>query len=179
MDTNTIAAALEEYTHTLPVGQLLSELQLVIERVTFSGIAASRESHETIMAEIEVLFSEDVSSGVLKFILWLQQKKLLSLLSGNNGSLFLNFCIKRYRNKQQVVFTTAVAISFDLQEYIYAALRSVKTADARIAFKVDPHLIAGFTIDDGGGLVDRSLRELAEVMIPKKVQSAASGAPRV
>lgn len=156
-DINNIVEELDRAMAQLPVDQLLSELQVVVERINFSKLQDNQEN-DISTTEIEALFQDEISAEMLAYVRWLHKNKLLLTLAGNNGILFLNFCIQKYKQITQVRFVTAIAISEDVKEYVRRALSQIYPPSARFIFEINPSLIAGFVIDDSTSYIDRSLR---------------------
>jgi len=145
-------------TSSLPINQLLAELLVVVERLSFTGIhdAIQQYSLENI-AKIDLLFEGEVSDGMLSFIHWLAKYNMLKVLVDDTGSIFLNYCIKKYKQIAEVKFITPIQLSDETKSYTLGRLRLIYPQPARIIYEVIPSLSAGFVIQDGTKIVDRSL----------------------
>lgn len=150
---------LDSATASLPVNQLLAELQVVIERLGFTSLHNSKQQHSTeTLAELDLLFEGEVSDGMLSFVHWLAESDMLRLLVDDTGRIFLNHCIKRYSQITEIKFITPVQLSTTTKQYTSERLRSLYPPPARIIYEVMPSLSAGFVIQDGTRTVDRSFR---------------------
>lgn len=150
---------LDELTARLPIAQLLSELQVAVERLSFAGIANKRpQTIPAFTAELDELFDQDISRELMQFIYWLASRNTVSILADKTGELFINYCIQHYREIPEVRFATAVALPEEALRDIGARLRDLYPLPARIIFEVTPSVVAGFVIKERGSEVDRSLK---------------------
>jgi len=148
-------------TSTLSVSQVLAELQVVIERLSFSGIYKNLKPGEKVqIADVDLLFEDEISDSMLVFIRWLADNNILSVVIDRTGLLFLDFCIKRYKQVAEVRFLTPIKLTSEMQQYVIQRLRQIYPAPARIIFEVLPALTAGFIIKDGTKTIDRSLQSM-------------------
>lgn len=157
--TKMIIDKLDEITVDLSVERILSELQVVIQRASFSHLSdpANRRDTNVVEAQIGVLFEGEISSEMLSYVKWLNENGMLDVVFGDSGIIFLNFFIKKYRNLTQVKFITPIVISENLRGYVRKLLLPYYPKGARIIFITKPSLVAGFVIDDGALYIDRSL----------------------
>lgn len=148
-------------TSTLSVSQVLAELQVVIERLSFSGIYKNLKPGEKVqIADINLLFEDEISDSMLAFVGWLVENNILSVVIDRTGLLFLDFCIKRYKQVTEVRFLTPIKLTGEMQQYVIQRLRNIYPSPARIIFEVLPALVAGFVIKDGARTVDRSMQAM-------------------
>ena len=77
---NDTMKRLDEATVQLSVTQLLGEIQVAIERITFSGIANKTPQASTeYVAVLDELLEGDISSDLLEFIHWLASKNAIKI----------------------------------------------------------------------------------------------------
>lgn len=175
--TQALLNQLDITTAHLSVDQLLSELQIVVERMSFSGLNESQqwEDPNLLTAQIGILFEGEISTEMLDYIQWLREKSLLGIVMGSNGILFLNYCIKKYKNLPQIKFITPLPASLSLREYIRQRILPAYPAGARLVFVTKPSLVAGFVIDDGVRSIDRSLRYVVSQRLKSNVEYLNAG----
>lgn len=158
-----IVQQLDLATERIPVDQLIAELQIVIERISFSRIheSTNEDSKSYVTDQIDLLFRGEVSPGVLAFVQWMASQGFLAVLAGDTGLAFLGHCVRKYTNLTQVRFITAVVINESLKEYISQTITKRYPRNSRLVFETNAGIIAGFVIDDGTKVVDKSLQSLA------------------
>lgn len=159
-NVSEIVAELDKATAQLPVDQLLTELQIVVERISFSQLQhkQNRQDSEVSIAQINMLFQDEISEEMLAYVQWLREHKLLLVLADQNGLLLLNYCVKKYKQVTQVRFISAVPIGDELKAHVRASLPKLYPSGSRLVFESNPSLIAGFVIEDGSRTVDKSLK---------------------
>ena len=160
---------LDQATKRLPIAQLLSELQIAVERISFSGVHRKNpQSEPEFIAELDMLFDGEVSEDLLEFIHWLASLNALGVLADRTGYLFLNYCTKQYGEITEVRFITPVDLPTESRQYIAERLGTVYPAPARVVYEVMPSIVAGFVIHDGSTTIDRSLRShMARTVKPR------------
>lgn len=168
-----IVAQLDASTQTLSISQLIGELQIAVERVSFAS--ATYDVAKITSDEVELLFEGQLSEEVLQFIYWLQNNKLLVVLSGETGRRFLNHCLKRYRSIQQVRFLTAIPLTTDVKQHIAESIMPTYPAGARILFEVDTNIVAGFRLDDGSRVVDKTMRSAVTKLTRQRLVETFNG----
>ncbi len=170
---------LDQATKRLPVAQLLSELQIAVERISFSSIhARSPQSTPEFIIELDMLFENEISEDLLQFIHWLASLNALSVLADRTGTLFLNYCIKQYRNVPEVRFITPIELSAENRQYVAQRLDRLYPSPSRVVYEVMPSLVAGFIIHDGSKTVDRSLRShMTRIIKPELIQDIRRESP--
>lgn len=164
---------LDVRTQTIATSQLIGELQVVVERVSFAS--ESKDVRTMQKDDIELLFEGQLSPEVLGFVSWLADNKLTTTIVGETGRLFLNHCIKRYRSIRQLHFTTAIALPEDMKQHITKTLMPNYPTGARILFDVDPSIIAGFKINDQSRIVDKTMRAAASKLTRQHLQGVFNG----
>jgi F0F1-type ATP synthase delta subunit len=172
-----IVQELDRITAALPVDQLLSELQIVVERVSFSQLQnrQSGQNNDISIAQINMLFQDEISTEMLSYVQWLREHKLLLAVSDNNGLLFLNYCIKKYKQLTQVRFITAVPISEALKAHVRRAMLRLYPSGARLIFETNSSLVAGFVIEDGTNTINRSLKHTMLNTIKPRITQLNNG----
>lgn len=175
-DFSKIFIALERTTSALQVSQLLAELQTVIERISFSRLHLTlRDQHKVLFAELDLLFEDQISKEMHAFVRWLAKNEFLAIVADNTGMIFFNVVAKKYRALKEVHFISAAVLSLDMQNLLRRLLhRNYDARTTRVVFKVAPALIAGFVIQDGVRIVDKSLRSFAITSINQRLNSPTS-----
>ena len=174
-NTDIIMRQLSSATINLPVAQLLSELQVVVERLSFSGLVYREDSRGVLfMGELDSLFDGEISNSMLDFLHWLSSTRILGILTGRTGHLFLGYCNKIYGNVKEIKFITSIELSPQYQSQIVLKLRTLYPLPARIVCEVSPSLKAGFIIKDNSKIIDLSLKSRMEKNIKTYVDYHAS-----
>jgi len=160
-DINQIVEELDRATAQLPVDQLLTELQIVVERISFSQLQnkQQRQDAQISIAQINMLFQDEISEEMLGYVQWLRENNLLRVLADNNGLLFLNYCVKKYKMMTQVRFISAIPISESLKTHVRSLIPRLYPSGARLIFEINYSLVAGFVIEDGSRTIDKSLKK--------------------
>jgi F0F1-type ATP synthase delta subunit len=176
-NVSDIVQELDRATAQLPVDQLLSELQIVIERISFSQVQnrQSGQNNDISIAQINMLFQDEISTEMLGYVQWLREHRLLLAVSDNNGLLFLNYCIKKYKQLTQVRFVTAIPISETLKSHVRSRVTRLYPSGARLIFETNSSLIAGFVIEDGTNTVNKSLKHTMLSSLRTHVQQTTVG----
>jgi F0F1-type ATP synthase delta subunit len=158
-----IMSKLSSFTIDLPVAQLLSELQVIIERLSFSGLVYRDDDDDAaLLSELDLLFEGEISKDIMDFLHWLASKRILAILAGKMGHSFLNHCNKVYSGVKEIKFITSIDLSSQYRNAIMLKLRTLYPLPARIVCDVNPLLKAGFVIQDNSKTVDRSLKACME-----------------
>jgi len=178
-DIQQMLDELNRATERLPVDQFLSELQLIIERISFSQLHLNRQQQVSVtIAQIDMLFQGEISTEMLGFVQWLREANLLHVIADKPGLLFLNYCIKKYKGMTQVRFVSAVSLDTTLRDYVWQSILKLYPANTRLIFEVNPSLVAGFIIEDGAKTVDKSLRSQMVSTLRTRIQQTTLGAAR-
>ncbi|USN96652.1 MAG: F0F1 ATP synthase subunit delta [Candidatus Nomurabacteria bacterium] len=157
-----IMSVLNACTINMSSEQTLRELQLTVERLTF---ASENIGEDMSMTDVDTILGGDVSPGTMSFIAWLHKRNAIRLLFGENGRMLLSFCVRYYRNVQQVRCSTPIPLRESFRIKLLTQLRILYPEPINIIFETVPSLVAGCIIDDGHKRVDMSLQS----KIPKLV----------
>ncbi len=80
--TQILFDQLDQMTCHLPIKQLLSEIQVVIERLSFSEICERYKNDQVGQKnEVDMLFEGEISDAMIDFLHWLIEKNGLKILS--------------------------------------------------------------------------------------------------
>lgn len=153
-----VVKALDESSIHMPIDQMLQELQLIVERLTFgmnTGQSGTQPALNT--GDIGTLLGTDVSPALTTFVLWLNSRNMLRLLSGKNGRHFLSFCVQHYSSVKEIRCSVPISLSEGMRQSLLGHLRRLYPEPARIIFEVAPSLVAGCVIHDGESVTDMSL----------------------
>lgn len=149
---------LDEFTQNMPIDEMVKELHLIIERLTFHSNTTKRQKELT-PQDMEALLSSDVSPRMFDFMVWSADKKILKLFVGDAGQVFLSYCAKHYRHIGEVVVTTPVVLSDVFTFTASEQLRQIHPFPTRLIFRTEPSLVAGVVIKTPEELHDYSLRK--------------------
>lgn len=179
-DVNQIVQEFDRITAQLPIDQMLTELQIVVERLSFSQIQTTQNSTDSnvSIAHINMLFQDEISTEMLEYVQWVREHNMLSALTDKNGLLFLNYSIKKYKQMTQVRFITAIPISNGLKIDVKNAMLRLYPSGARLIFETRPSLVAGFVIEDGSNTVNRSLKHTMLSSLRTRVMQTNQGSLR-
>jgi F-type H+-transporting ATPase subunit delta len=114
----------------------------------------TREAKKNVINDI---LSEQVGPGTLKFLMLLVDRSRISLLE----SITQKFLELSYKNEsiEIVKVTSSVQLSAQQQQSIAQKLKIILGAkQIKLALKIDPQLIGGFTIEAGSKFIDTSIR---------------------
>lgn len=177
-DIGEVLNQLDRATAQIPVDQLITELQIVVERISFSrpGQRQQGQSNEISIAQINMLLQDEVSPEMLSYVQWMRENRLLLTLADTNGLLFLNHCIKKYKQLTQVRFITPVPISEGLKAHVTQSLVTAYPSGTRLIFETNSSLLAGFVIDDGTNTINRSLKNASLSTLKRRVAQSVGGA---
>jgi F0F1-type ATP synthase delta subunit len=152
-----VLVALDEATQFTPIDVMLTELHLIIERLTFHDITS--EPDKPLRSEdIHVLLSGDISDSLTDFIQWAAQQNLLKLFKGQGGEVFLGYCARYYRQVPQVTVTSPIQLEAAFKRSIIDQLRTVHPLPTRLIFKTEPSLVVGCVITTPKRGYDYSLK---------------------
>lgn len=170
---NELLAQFEQDTAHLPVAQIISELQIAIERISFTGLHNSnQQALPELDAEIDQLLQGEVSDTILAYIHWLASRGALGVFADQTGRMFLSYCIKLYKDSVEIKFITPIELSSSFREVIAAKLGRMYPPPARVVYEVMPSLVAGFVIQTGTATVDKSLRSFMANAIKTRLASS-------
>jgi F-type H+-transporting ATPase subunit delta len=106
---------------------------------------------------VKDVLGEQVSADTLKFLLLLVDRSRISLLNG----IAQKFLELSYKQESIAIakVTSSVQLSAEQQQNIAEKLKSISGAkQIKLALKVDPNLIGGFTVEIGSKLIETSIR---------------------
>lgn len=161
---------LDRFVMQLSTNQVVSELQTVVERVSFSGIDKQQDPDvQATVQSVRELFSGEVSSEVLGFIVWIAENRALFVLAGDVGRDFIDYCMRCYKDIHEVKFITATPLRDPTRQWVIDRLREKYPAPARITFEVSTDIVAGFKLYDKSETVDKSLATFTADIVPEYV----------
>jgi F-type H+-transporting ATPase subunit delta len=106
---------------------------------------------------VKDILGEQIGPNTLKFLLLLVDRSRIGLLEGI-AQKFLELSYKQDSIEVAKV-TSSVQLSAEQQQNIAKKLKIITGAkQIKLALKVDPQLIGGFTIEVGSKLIDTSIR---------------------
>jgi len=113
----------------------------------------TREAKKNVVKDV---LEEQISSNTLKFLLLLVDRNRIALLDGI-AQKFLELSYKQDSIAIAKV-TSSIQLSAKQQQNIAEKLKIITGAkQIKIALKVDPKLIGGFTVEIGSKLIDTSI----------------------
>ncbi len=146
---------IDAISRNLPISTTLRELQLVVERLTFSKLYERQPQNDpATIAELDLFFRDEVSDGMLQFVRWIASRNLLGFIAGDQGKVFLDQCLAKYRRVQEIQVTTAIPLTKADRAAITERLRPIHPVPARILFNTSQTMIAGLVVDTGSSIVD-------------------------
>lgn len=148
-------------TDHLTVEQLLTELSIVIERVSFlhTSWADLGRNDVQYLKDIEALLERDISPGLLQFVDYLAKNNWLTLLYGDTGKRFLAECQSHFSKVRQLNISTAVRLSEEMEQKFLQKVAERYGQDVHVAFDIKPELVAGFILSEPHrNVYDYSLR---------------------
>ena len=155
MNTAAIEQAvkkLDELTPFYPINQLFSELQVVIERLSFLVKTEDlKKLDKNAKSQLKFLLEDDISNGLLKFAQYLADNQLLGLLRGELGEQFLRYVQDYFIEIPELKFKTAVDINDSLKAEISGKLKQIHPQNTRVVFEIAPKVMAGFMIEVSDG----------------------------
>lgn len=175
---NNIMQKLSDYTQNYPASQIIGELEVATERIGFANLDTVEERPlDELKEKLEFILNRDISPGIIRFIHYLVDNKLLGVLMNDAGKIFVNHCSAYFAQLKQLTFRTAVSLRAEKQREIRTSLLSIYPINSRIIFEVDKDLVAGFTLTDSGStVVDQSHKtrvvKLIEQYIRKQIPVA-------
>ena len=114
----------------------------------------TRTAKKTVVKDI---LGEQISGSTLKFLLLLVERSRIGVLE-NIAQKFLELSYKQ-ESIEIAKITSSIQLSADQQKEIAEKLKAITGAkQIKLALKVDPQLIGGFTIEIGSKMIDTSIR---------------------
>lgn len=161
---------LDKFVMQLSTSQVVSELQTIVERVSFSEIYKQQVADvQATVSSVRTLFSGEVSSEMLNFIVWIAENRALPLMAGDTGRAFIDYSMRGYKDVQEIKFITAIPLRDAARQWVIDKLRERYPAPARITFEVSTDIVAGFKLHDKSSTVDKSLATFTADMAPEYV----------
>jgi F-type H+-transporting ATPase subunit delta len=120
----------------------------------------TRDAKKNVVNDI---LSDQISGGTLNFLLLLVDRSRIELLD-NITQKFLELSYKQ-ESIEIAKITSSIQLSANQQKDIAEKLKVITGAkQIKLALKVDPQLIGGFTIEIGSKMIDTSIRgQLAQI----------------
>ena len=114
----------------------------------------TREAKKNVVKDI---LGEQIGSNTLKFLLLLVDRGRIEVLE-SIAQKFLELSYKQ-ESIEIAKITSSIQLSADQQKSIAEKLKKITGAkQIKLALKVDPQLIGGFTIEIGSKMIDTSIR---------------------
>ena len=114
----------------------------------------TREAKKNVVKDI---LGEQISSNTLKFLSLLVERNRIQVLE-SIAQKFLELSYKQ-DSIEIAKITSSIQLSADQQKEIAEKLKKITGAkQIKLALKVDPQLIGGFTIEIGSKMIDTSIR---------------------
>ena len=114
----------------------------------------TREAKKNVVKDI---IGEQIAESTLKFLLLLVDRNRIQVLD----SIALKFLELAYKQESIEIakITSSIQLSADQQKSIAEKLKVITGAkQIKLALKVDPKLIGGFTVEIGSKMIDTSIR---------------------
>ena len=106
---------------------------------------------------VKDIFGEQIDGSTLKFLLLLVDRGRIEVLD-SIAQKFLELSYKQ-ESIEIAKITSSIQLSADQQQSIAEKLKAITGAkQIKLALKVDPQLIGGFTIEIGSKMIDTSIR---------------------
>ena len=106
---------------------------------------------------VKDIFGEQIDGSTLKFLLLLVDRGRIEVLD-SIAQKFLELSYKQ-ESIEIAKITSSIQLSADQQKSIAEKLKKITGAkQIKLALKVDPQLIGGFTIEIGSKMIDTSIR---------------------
>ena len=114
----------------------------------------TRDAKKNVVKDI---LSEQISGNTLKFLLLLVDRGRIEVLD-SIAQKFLELSYKQ-ESIEIAKITSSIQLSAEQQKEIASKLKTITGAkQIKLALKVDPQLIGGFTIEIGSKMIDTSIR---------------------
>jgi F-type H+-transporting ATPase subunit delta len=114
----------------------------------------TRDAKKNVVKDI---LGEQISDSTLKFLLLLVDRNRIEVL----GSIAQKFLELSYKQESIEIakITSSIQLSAEQQKQIAEKLKIITGAkQIKLALKIDPQLIGGFTIEIGSKMIDTSIR---------------------
>jgi F-type H+-transporting ATPase subunit delta len=114
----------------------------------------TKEAKKNVVKDI---LGEQIGANTLKFLLLLVDRSRVAILDGI-AQKFLELSYKQ-ESIEIAKITSSIQLSAEQQKEIASKLKTITGAkQIKLALKVDPQLIGGFTIEIGSKMIDTSIR---------------------
>ena len=114
----------------------------------------TRDAKKNVVKDI---LGEQISASTLKFLLLLVDRGRIEILEGI-AQKFIELSYKQ-ESIEIAKVTSSIQLSAEQQQKIAEKLKAITGAkQIKLALKVDPELIGGFTIEVGSKMIDTSIR---------------------
>jgi F0F1-type ATP synthase delta subunit len=175
-DLNLLLQKLDDCTEDYPADEVLNELRIVCERITFAQIHTDQTAEsESLRSDVEYLLSSDISPQVLRYVQYLLGSNMLGILSDQVGQVFIGHCQAHFASIKQLVFKTAISLRDDKKQEFRSMLKQAYPGAVRILFDTDSSLLAGFTIESRDETQDYSLRGRAAKLLSDAIKNQTEG----
>jgi len=123
----------------------------------------TRDAKKNVVKDI---LGEQISGNTLKFLLLLVDRNRIKVLD-SIAQKFLELSYKQ-ESIEIAKITSSIQLSADQQKEIAEKLKIITGAkQIKLALKIDPQLIGGFTIEIGSKMIDTSIRgQLKQISSP-------------
>jgi F-type H+-transporting ATPase subunit delta len=153
LDLSKSAGSLKETTNDMNiVSQFLANSNDL--KKFFNNPLITKSAKKNVVKDI---LGEQVSSDSLKFLLLLVDRGRISCLE----EITQSFLELSYQEESIAIakVTSSVQLSAEQQQNLASKLKTISGAkQIKLALKVDPALIGGFTVEIGSKLIDTSIR---------------------
>ena len=114
----------------------------------------TRDAKKNVVKDI---LGEQIGGNTLKFLLLLVDRNLIEIID-SIAQKFLELSYKQ-DSIEIAKITSSIQLSAEQQKAIAEKLKVITGAkQIKLALKIDPHLIGGFTIEIGSKMIDTSIR---------------------
>lgn len=153
LDLSVLNNSLKEMTHDMTVVSQLwarsSDLKTFL-----SNPLITRDNKKSVLKE---LLKEDIEAKTLTFLMLLVDRGRIGIVDGI-AQKFLELSFKKDSIEIAKV-TSSIELSTQQQKNLAEKLKTITGAkQIKLALKVDPSLIGGFTVEIGSKLIDTSIR---------------------
>lgn len=171
-DLNTVVQNLSDRTHNYSVDQIINELIIITERLSFAKFDPTKsKTDDDAFGLLEYLLARDISPGMMSYVKFLADTNQLGILQREAGKSYIEYCRNYFSRKKQIVMRCPLSLSPAKQKQIAVNLLSLYPVSSRIIFEIDPTLIAGFVLfEDGIKISDQSLRSRAGSLIEEFIR---------
>jgi len=148
-EIETAINLLEETNRYVPKASILDELEMVIERLRFSGLnfdLSHRMKAENIKDKLSLIFKEEISNQMLEFLYRLLDQNNLEIVTGDSAQLLIDETQRYYARVEEISVTVAIELTDDFKNWLEGQMLKKFAVRARIVFIIDNSVIAGSII---------------------------------